>query len=86
MKPVYLMLGLSFIALLMVGCSSSEQPVPSAPTPDLEATVEARDQKQLDSLKPDPLNSQENTGNILGEALGNIVSETTPVPVSTPSE
>lgn len=41
MKPVYLLLGLSIIALLMVGCSSSEQPVPSVPTHDLEATVEA---------------------------------------------
>ena len=41
MKPVYLLLGLSFIALFSAGCSSSEQPVPSTPTPDLEATVEA---------------------------------------------
>ena len=47
MRPVYLLLGLSFIALLSAGCSSSEQPVPSAPTPDLEATVEAMLEEKL---------------------------------------
>jgi tetratricopeptide (TPR) repeat protein len=57
MRPVYLLLGLSFIALLMVGCSSSEQPVPSAPIHDLEATVQAIVQKELPKivLTPTPV-------------------------------
>ena len=55
MRPIYLLLGLSFIALLSAGCSSSEQPVPSAPTPDLEATVEAMVQKELEKTVSTPI-------------------------------
>ena len=32
MRPIYLLLSLLLITLLMTGCSSTEQPVPSAPT------------------------------------------------------
>ena len=57
MKPVYLLLGLSLMTLLMAGCSSSEQPVPSAPTPDLEATNEA---EKKEDVSPTPTRSPTN--------------------------
>jgi len=51
MRPVYLLLGLSLIALLMAGCSSSEQPIPSAFTPDLEARI----QEELETISSTPI-------------------------------
>ena len=80
MRPVYLLLGLSFIALLMAGCSSSEQPVPSAPTPDLETTVEAIVEEKLAAIATPIQNTSNESTSVLSESLGAL-----PAPTSTPT-
>ena len=83
MKSVYLLLSLSLFALLMVGCASSEQSVSSAPTPDLEATVEAMLEEKLEALATPIQNTSNESTSVLSESLGALPT-LTPTPTSIP--
>ena len=83
MKSVYLLLGLSLIVLLMLGCSSTEQPVPSAPIPDLEATIEAILEEKLAALATPVQNTSNESTSVLTESLGELPT-LTPTPTQLP--